>query len=112
MTDLLSCPFCGGKPMLFYNDAWQIHCSECLATTHLSISQLSVVKSWNRRASDARHAEDQATLAEAQAVIAWLTYGLDGGAVLGDLARWQDEHLKHHRARLGAEAVGKKASAS
>lgn len=57
MTELKSCPFCGGKARLFVGDGVRVICSKCYAGTMIqrdsvereSNSVETVVEAWNRR---------------------------------------------------------------
>ena len=52
MTELLSCPFCGGKAELRHNRAWdyEVRCTKCRAKTRLHHdNENGAVSDWNRR---------------------------------------------------------------
>ena len=104
MTDLLPCPFCGGEATLeevpeksMGGIRWTVGCNEtdedeeggafavlCYGYQSLTTfaTQHEAIAAWNRRASDARHAEDQAALAQANLKLAQLQ---------GSRHEWTDE---------------------
>ena len=67
MTDLLPCPFCGGGVTIteishqFEPSLYSIVCPDCKGGLH-RWPRTHVITAWNRRASDARHAKDQAEI--------------------------------------------------
>lgn len=61
MTELKSCPFCGGKARLFVGNGVRVICSKCYAGTRILTDNMEyesnavemVVEAWNRRADAA-----------------------------------------------------------
>ena len=59
-SELMPCPFCGGKAVVYVNDGVRVVCTECWATSKCLVDGYSqckptgsavdsVIKAWNKR---------------------------------------------------------------
>ena len=63
MTELKSCPFCGGVPAIHrikqdffdtgtYTTGYAVFYTNCMCSTEYELTQLEAIEAWNRRVDD------------------------------------------------------------
>jgi len=64
ITDLKTCPFCGGKARVFRNwylsnkEKWQVICKECRIETPFYVLKLHAIFHWNKRQTEKENLPD------------------------------------------------------
>jgi Lar family restriction alleviation protein len=74
MSELLSCPFCGGEAETFNpfgtsDGTWTVLCSECASSVGFEQTEAEAIAAWNTRAD--YHGYEQAAIEAWESIKAW-----------------------------------------